>query len=55
MFDYFMIALLCLVIYIMLYVLVDRICKCFEHCANAKYYVTYHTKVNTNGTVQENK
>ena len=44
MYNYFMIALLCVIIYMMLYVLIDRICRCFEHCANAKYCAEYMSK-----------
>lgn len=42
--NYFMMSLMCLMIYMMIYVLLDRICKCFEHCANAKYCAEYMSK-----------
>lgn len=42
--EYFMGALLCVVIYICLYGLVDRICKCCEHCANARYCAEYMSR-----------
>lgn len=42
--NYFMMSLMCLMVYMMIYVLLDRICKCFEHCANAKYCAEYMSK-----------
>lgn len=42
--NYFMMSLMCLMVYMMIYVLIDRICKCFEHCANAKYCAEYMSK-----------
>lgn len=42
--NYFIIALVCVVVYIALYGLIDRICKCCEHCANARYCAEYMSK-----------
>lgn len=47
--EYFMMSCVCLVVYLMLYTLLDRICRCFEHCANAKHYTEYMRNINQNG------
>ena len=41
----------CLLIYMALYTLIDRICKCVEYCAMVKGYATLGGKVDvdTNG------
>ena len=36
--EIFQLAILCFIIYIMIYVLVDRICKCRETCAMYKTF-----------------
>lgn len=51
--NYFMMSLMCFIIYIMIYVLLDRICKCFEHCANAKYCAEYMSKSEMNEVINK--
>lgn len=34
------------ILYLCAYALIDRICKCIEHCATAKAYSNQHTVVN---------
>lgn len=29
---------MCIVLFICIYTLVDRICRCIEHCSNSKHY-----------------
>ena len=36
--NYLAIGIICVIVYICLFTLVDRICKCVEHCANAKSF-----------------
>ena len=44
MYNYFMMGLVCVIIYMAIYSLVDRICKCVEHCNNARYCAEYMSK-----------
>lgn len=39
-------ALLIIIIFICTYTLIDRICKCIEHCATTKAYSNQYTVVN---------
>lgn len=36
--NYITIGIICVIVYICAFTLVDRICKCVEHCANAKSF-----------------
>ena len=42
--NYFMMSLMCVIVYMAFYAVLDRICKCFEHCANARYCAEYMSK-----------
>ena len=53
MYDYFMMGLVCVIIYMALYALIDRICKCVEHCANARYCAEYLNKSNVDNMVNK--
>lgn len=36
--NYLAIGIIAVIIYICFYSLIDRVCKCIEHCANAKSF-----------------
>lgn len=46
--NYFAIALLSLFIYLLVYVLINRICECFEKCAQYKSQSRYWCKCDDN-------
>lgn len=51
--NYFMIALLCVIVYMAIYALLDRICRCFEYCARARYCAEYMSKSEMNEEIDK--